>query len=78
MGWGWARPAVLAMLSDATGGQLHQESAPGLADIELTRARPADLEVRRETPRWNRTLWLLVLAFALGGEWIARRRLGLL
>lgn len=70
------RPDLLRAIADATGGSFTSLPHRGLPGLRLSEPEVVEVGRRREVPLWDRWWTLAVLAAALGGEWVLRRRWG--
>ena len=70
------RPELLRQIADATGGTFTQLPRSGLPELRLREPEVVEIGRKRDEPLWDRWWYLAILAGALGGEWLLRRRLG--
>jgi uncharacterized membrane protein len=70
------RTELLADLAKDTGGKAYRLPLEGLPDIPLLDPPVVEVGRSRDRPLWDRWEWLLLLATALGLEWVLRRRFG--
>jgi hypothetical protein len=70
------RPELLSAVAEASGGAF--ETIPGgdLPDLRLSDPEVVEIGRRKAVPIWDRAWFLALLAVALGGEWVLRRRWG--
>jgi hypothetical protein len=70
------RPQLLREVADATGGTFAALPRSGLPELRLTDPEVVEVGRRKDVPIWDRWWSLGVLAAALAGEWVLRRRWG--
>ncbi len=70
------RPDLLRLIADATGGTFTRLPRSGLPEVRLRDPEVVEVGRKQDRPLWDRWWFLAVLAGALGGEWILRRRFG--
>jgi len=70
------RADLLAQLAKDTGGKTYRLPLEGLPDLPLLDPPVVEVGRSRDRPLWDRWEWLLLLATALGLEWVLRRRFG--
>jgi uncharacterized membrane protein len=70
------RPELLRAVAEATGGTFTQLPHGGLPELKLDDPEVVEVGRRKDVPIWDRWWSLAVLAAALGGEWVLRRRWG--
>jgi uncharacterized membrane protein len=70
------RTELLADLARDTGGKAYRLPLEGLPDVPLLDPPVVEVGRSRDRPLWDRWEWLLLLATALGLEWVLRRRFG--
>ncbi len=70
------RTDLLAGLARDTGGQVYRLPLQALPDLPLLDPPVVEVGRSRDRPLWDRWEWLLLLATALGLEWVLRRRFG--
>jgi hypothetical protein len=70
------RPDLLAELARQTGGRSYRLPLEGLPDLPLLDPPVVEVGRSKDRPLWDRWEWLLLLAGALGLEWVLRRRFG--
>jgi uncharacterized membrane protein len=70
------RPELLRQVADATGGTFSTLPRSGLPELKLREPEVVEVGRKRDEPLWDRWWYLAILAGALGGEWILRRRFG--
>jgi hypothetical protein len=73
-----ADPATLAALAEQSDGKVLPADRPDALAAELTRRREARVGPRRPQFTWDRWFFLVILLGWIGGEWLVRRRAGLL
>ena len=70
------RPELLRQIADATGGTFTRLPRSGLPELRLREPEVVEVGRKRDQPLWDRWWYLAILAGALGGEWLLRRRFG--
>jgi uncharacterized membrane protein len=70
------RTDILTELARSTGGKAYKLPLQGLPDLPLLDPPVVEVGRSKDRPLWDRWQWLLVLAVALGMEWVLRRRYG--
>ncbi len=70
------RADILAELARDTGGKAYRLPLEGLPDFPLLDPPVVEVGRSKDRPLWDRWEWLLLLATALGLEWVLRRRYG--
>jgi len=70
------RPELLRAVAEATGGAFVALPTRSLPEIPLAEPDVVEVGRRKDVPIWDRVPYLLLLAAALAGEWILRRRWG--
>jgi len=70
------RMDLLSTLARDTGGKAYRLPLQSLPDLPLLDPPIVEVGRSRDRPLWDRWEWLLVLATALGLEWVLRRRYG--
>jgi hypothetical protein len=70
------RPSLLRTIADATGGAFSNLPDGGLPRLALNDPEVVEVGRRRAVPIWDRWWTLALLAGALAGEWVLRRRWG--
>jgi uncharacterized membrane protein len=70
------RQDLLAELARDTGGRVYHLPLEGLPDFPLLDPPVVEVGRSKDKPLWDRWEWLLLLATALGLEWVLRRRFG--
>jgi uncharacterized membrane protein len=70
------RPELLRQVAEATGGTFTTLPASGLPELKLAEPEVVEVGRKRDRPLWDRWWTLAVLAGALAGEWVLRRRFG--
>ncbi|MGO8970238.1 MAG: glutamine amidotransferase [Myxococcaceae bacterium] len=70
------RADLLAGLARDTGGRVYRLPLQALPDFPLLDPPVVEVGRSRDRPVWDRWEWLLLLATALGLEWVLRRRFG--
>jgi hypothetical protein len=70
--------AGLAEAAKTTGGKFYTAKTANRLGEELPPANPSAVEQLPDEPLWNRPWLLAALCTALGGEWLLRRRSGML
>ena len=70
------RPELLRQIADATGGTFTRLPQAGLPELRLREPEVVEVGRKKDEPLWDRWWYLAVLAGALSGEWVLRRRLG--
>jgi uncharacterized membrane protein len=70
------RGDLLAALARDTGGKAYHLPLEALPDLPLLDPPVVEVGRSRDRPLWDRWEWLLLLATALGLEWVLRRRFG--
>ncbi len=70
------RPELLRQVADATGGTFTRLPLSGLPELRLREPEVVEVGRKRDEPLWDRWWFLAILAGALGGEWVLRRRFG--
>jgi hypothetical protein len=70
------RPELLRQLAEATGGTFTRLPQAGLPELRLREPEVVEIGRKKDDPLWDRWWYLAILAGALSGEWVLRRRLG--
>jgi len=70
------RPELLRQLAEATGGTFSTLPRSGLPELKLREPEVVEVGRKQDVPLWDRWWYLALLAGALGGEWLLRRRFG--
>ena len=70
------RPELLRQLAEATGGTFTRLPQAGLPELRLREPEVVEIGRKKDEPLWDRWWYLAILAGALSGEWVLRRRLG--
>jgi hypothetical protein len=70
------RPDLLRAVAEATGGTFSTLPRGGLPDLRLNDPEVVEVGRRKDVPVWDRWWALALLAAALAGEWVLRRRWG--
>jgi len=70
------RPELLRQVAEATGGTFTRLPQSGLPELRLREPEVVEVGRKRDEPLWDRWWYLAILAGALGGEWLLRRRFG--
>jgi uncharacterized membrane protein len=70
------RADLLTELARDTGGKAYRLPLEGLPDFPLLDPPVVEVGRSKDRPLWDRWEWLLLLATALGLEWVLRRRYG--
>jgi len=70
------RPEILRQVADATGGTFTRLPKGSLPELRLREPEVVEVGRKRDEPLWDRWWYLAILAGALGGEWLLRRRFG--
>ena len=70
------RMDLLTTIARDTGGKAYRLPLQSLPDLPLLDPPVVEVGRSRDRPLWDRWEWLLVLATALGLEWVLRRRFG--
>jgi uncharacterized membrane protein len=70
------RPELLRQVAEATGGAFSTLPRSGLPELNLREAEVVEVGRKQDVPLWDRWWYLAILAGALGGEWLLRRRFG--
>jgi uncharacterized membrane protein len=70
------RPDLLRAVADATGGTFTTLPHRGLPDVAQAAPEVVEVGRRKDVPLWDRGWFLALLASALAGEWVLRRRWG--
>jgi uncharacterized membrane protein len=70
------RADLLSALARETGGKAYRLPLQALPDFPLLDPPVVEVGRSRDRPLWDRWEWLLVIAAALGLEWVLRRRFG--
>jgi uncharacterized membrane protein len=70
------RADLLTELARDTGGKAYHLPLEGLPDLPLLDPPVVEVGRSKDRPLWDRWEWLLLLATALGLEWVLRRRYG--
>jgi uncharacterized membrane protein len=70
------RPELLSALAEATGGAFDTIPGGGLPRLAMADPEVVEIGRRKAVPIWDRAWTLAVLALALAGEWVLRRRWG--
>jgi uncharacterized membrane protein len=70
------RVDLLSALARDTGGRAYQLPLDGLPNFPLLDPPVVEVGRSKDKPLWDRWQWLLLLATALGLEWVLRRRFG--
>ncbi len=70
------RPELLRQIAEATGGTFTRLPQSGLPELRLREPDVVEVGRKRDEPLWDRWWYLAILAGALGGEWLLRRRFG--
>jgi len=70
------RPEILRQVADATGGTFTRLPRGSLPELRLREPEVVEVGRKRDEPLWDRWWYLAILAGALGGEWLLRRRFG--
>jgi uncharacterized membrane protein len=70
------RADLLAELARDTGGKAYHLPLQGLPELPLLDPPVVEVGRSKDRPLWDRWEWLLLLATALGLEWVLRRRYG--
>ena len=70
------RPELLRQVAEATGGTFTRLPKAGLPELRLREPEVVEVGRKKDEPLWDRWWYLAILAGALSGEWVLRRRLG--
>jgi len=70
------RPDLLRQVAEATGGTFSTLPRLGLPELKLREPEVVEVGRKQDVPLWDRWWYLAILAGALGGEWVLRRRFG--
>jgi hypothetical protein len=70
------RPELLRQVAEATGGTFSILPRSGLPELKLREPEVVEVGRKQDVPLWDRWWYLAILAGALGGEWLLRRRFG--
>ena len=70
------RPELLRQVAEATGGTFTRLPQSGLPELRLREPEVVEVGRKKDEPLWDRWWYLAILAGALSGEWVLRRRLG--
>ena len=70
------RPDLLRQVAEATGGTFSTLPLSGLPGLKLREPEVVEVGRKQDVPLWDRWWYLAILAGALGGEWMLRRRFG--
>jgi uncharacterized membrane protein len=70
------RPELLRQVAEATGGTFSTLPRSGLPELKLREPEVVEVGRKQDVPLWDRWWYLALLAGALGGEWLLRRRFG--
>ena len=70
------RPELLRQVAEATGGTFTRLPQAGLPELRLREPEVVEVGRKKDEPLWDRWWYLAILAGALSGEWVLRRRLG--
>ncbi len=70
------RPELLRQIAEATGGTFTSLPRSGLPELRLREPEVVEVGRKRDEPLWDRWWYLAILAGALAGEWLLRRRFG--
>jgi len=70
------RPELLRQIAEATGGTFTRLPQSRLPELRFREPEVVEVGRKRDDPLWDRWWYLAVLAGALGGEWLLRRRFG--
>jgi len=70
------RPELLRQVADATGGTFSTLPHSGLPELKLREPEVVEVGRKQDVPLWDRWWYLALLAGALSGEWVLRRRFG--
>ena len=70
------RPELMRQVADATGGTFSMLPHSGLPELKLREPEVVEVGRKQDVPLWDRWWYLALLAGALSGEWVLRRRFG--